>query len=153
MGLSDASPPPPPPPSAPLSLTLTELLAELAEALAEVAPEAVNSPLLPLPLPLPLPEARPMNSVGAGVDGGSPLSQSAASPIAVKSSVVRPAAAEVEAVLDSALDEVEPSQVLSEVPARTTEPSMVAVAAVTHSLPGVPSCSNTRVCGRIASKA
>lgn len=141
--VSSASPPPDP-----LSLTLTELLAEPEpEALkgAGVAPAASSSlPLpLPFPLPLPLPEATP--TVGAGVDGSAPCSQPASRSIAAKSSVVSPAAAAAEVVLDGSLD-VGSCQTLSEVPARTTEPSPVAVAAVTQSLPEVPSCNN---CARV----
>lgn len=140
---SASSPPSTSPSAGALSLTLTEVLAKLeAEALngAGVAAPA----RAPLPLPLPLPEARPTNSVGAAVDGGGwTLSHPTSSSIAAKSSVVRPAAAAPAEVL---LD-VGSCQTLSEVPARTTEPRLVVVAAVIHSLPWVPSCDTIRVQG------
>lgn len=73
------------------------------------------------------------------------MSQPTSSSIAMKSSVVSPAAAaaaeaeEVVVVVDGSLLDVESGKALSEVPARTTVPSLVEVAAVTQSLPGVPS--------------
>lgn len=137
VAASSASPPP-----YPLSLTSTELLPELA-------PEPLNgagvAPAASSPVPLPLPEAMPMGSVGEELGTGSPPSQRALSSIAAKSSVVSPAAAAAKEALDGSLD-LASSQTLSEVPARTTEPSLVAVAAVTQSLPGVPSCNGTRAC-------